>query len=177
MGMALHGAPVRGFRHTQSDTDGWSRSIRRTGDAARGTPWPAPVQPAANPSRSPRSGAHCAATAPTRPGRRDPEGCSPSKVSSTWQVCLGPSTTTSTRPSARLLADPRRPSARACERTHQRKPTAWTSPETKAVRRTAAELSIASRLDPVGSPATVAPTVAPDGVAADSVGTETRTGS
>jgi len=42
---------------------------------------------------------------------------------------------TSTRPSARLRANPTRPSSRACERLHQRKPTPWTCPLTKIVAR------------------------------------------
>src|SRR5205823_11925979 len=50
-----------------------------------------------------------------------------------------------TRPSSRLTAHPRRPSWRATEPAHQRKPTPWTRPLTRAVSRTSAASPATSR--------------------------------
>ena len=100
--------------------------------------WPSGApQPSRKPT-SPREGPHRSATKSTRPGPVE------SSVRSSRQACSVPSATTSTRPSARLLAVPDRPSSSARARVHQRKPTPWTWPFTNAVRRT---VSTGTRLE------------------------------
>lgn len=82
---------------------------------------------------SPLGEAHCSTTRSTVPGRRVVLGCSLRRPSKSSHFYRGPSATTCTRPSLRLVACPLKPSSKARERVHQRKPTPWTCPWTKAV--------------------------------------------
>lgn len=84
------------------------------------------------PVNLPPAGAQRSTTESTRPGVPPPRRW-PRRRS---QASLGPSATTSTRPSSRFVAAPDNPSSRARARVHQRKPTPWTCPRTQAVIRT-----------------------------------------
>ncbi len=82
-------------------------------------------------SRSPLGGDQEYVTCVVRPGV-----CPARSISSrVRQAARGPSTITSTRPSARLVAEPTSPSRRPLDRTYARKPTPCTVPDTHAVSR------------------------------------------
>ena len=97
--------------------------------------------PAAHRSRKPLNAPEGAdqrySTPVTAPGRALVDGCSWSHASSWSHPVRGPSATTSTRPSRRLLAVPTRPSSSPRDRVHQRNPTPCTVPRTHTVSRTA----------------------------------------
>lgn len=82
-----------------------------------------------NPLKVPPGEAQRSTTESTRPGVRSPRRCPRSRS----HAHRSPSATTSTRPSARLVAAPTSPSSSALARTHQRKPTPCTWPRTHAV--------------------------------------------
>src|SRR5690349_17823461 len=54
-----------------------------------------------------------------------------SACSSSTSAASGPSASTSTDPSLKLRASPRRPRRLACRQTNHRKPTPWTRPSTR----------------------------------------------
>src|SRR4051812_34345763 len=81
--------------------------------------------------RIPCTGSKRWSTRVTLPGARGP----PRAPTSARTASSGPSATTSTRPSGRLVADPARPAAPASSRTNHRYPTPCTWPDTTATTR------------------------------------------